>query len=134
MFARDIFMMRRTREMNWKGDLLVLLGAVLGGLLGHEMFFWLMGQGFYGLILPGGLCGLGAGVFRSRWKRVPILCGLLALGLGLFTEWRFEPFAADAGFGYFLLHAYRLRLDTLILIGTGTAIGFWVPSRRARER
>ena len=125
--------MLRTREMSWKGDMLALLGAVVGGLIGHVAFFWLVDHGFYALILPGGLCGLGAGLSKSRWKPVPVLCAILATGFGLFTEWRFEPFAANPGFLYFLLHAYDLHLITLVLIGIGAGISYWVPSRRTRE-
>ena len=77
-----------------KQSCLVLLGAAIGGAVGYFAFFWIARQGFYGLILPGGLLGLGAGVFKGRSKIVAILCGVLALGLGLFTEWRFAPGAA----------------------------------------
>ncbi len=125
--------MPRRREMIRKGDLLALLGAVIGGLIGHALFFWAMDHGIYGLILPGGLCGLGAGLFHNRWKPLPFLCAFLALGLGLYTEWRFSAFASDAGFAYFLLHIYRLSLVTLILVGAGAGIAFWVPFHRARE-
>ena len=48
--------------MNMKQDCLVLLGAVIGGLLGYVVFFWLAHQGFYGLVVPGGLLGIGAGL------------------------------------------------------------------------
>lgn len=113
-----------------KDTALVLGGAVLGGLFGHEAFGWLVGQGFYGLVLPGGLLGLGAGwtTCRSRWPSV--VCGLLALVLGLLTEWRFFPFVADASLGYFLSHVYQLKPLTLLMLAAGTAIGFWVPFRR----
>jgi hypothetical protein len=56
--------------MKWKSEFLVLLGAAIGGALGYVLFFWIAGQGFYGLALPGGLLGLGAGVFKCRSKMV----------------------------------------------------------------
>jgi len=116
--------------MNRKGDFLVLLGAVIGGGLGYIVFFAFVRRGLYGLALPGGLLGLGAGIFRTRSKAVPVVCGLMALSLGLFTEWRFAPFVVDGGLGYFVLHVHQLSPLTLIMIGAGTLIGFWVPFRR----
>lgn len=119
--------------MNWKQDGQVLLGAVIGGVLGYFGFFWLRSQGFYGLALPGGLVGCGAGLFRTKSNYVAVICGILALGFGLFTEWRFAPFKADAGFGYFLTHVFQLRPLTLIMIVAGTVVGFWIPFRRTQE-
>lgn len=118
--------------MNRKSELLVLLGAAVGGALGYVLFFAVARQGFYGLVLPGGLLGLGAGIFRSRSKVVAVACGLLALGLGLFTEWRFAPFVTDGSLGYFVSHVHQLRPVTLIMIGAGGLIGFWVPFRRGQ--
>lgn len=116
-----------------KQTVMVLGGAVLGGVVGHFAFGWLISQGFYGLVLPGGLIGLGAGwaPCRSRWPSV--VCGVSALLLGLFTEWRFFPFKADASFGYFLRNAHDLKPLTLLMIAAGTAIGFWVPFRRVES-
>jgi hypothetical protein len=119
--------------MNRKDDVLVLLGAAVGGLVGCVLFFVIARQGLYGLALPGGLLGLGAGIFKTRSKVVPIVCGLLALALGLFTQWRFAPFAADASLGYFLLHVPQLRPLTLLMIGVGALIGFYVPFRRRQD-
>lgn len=119
--------------MNRKSDVLVLLGAAVGGVLGYLIFFWFTRRGLYGLALPGGLLGLGAGLFKSRSKVVPIVCGLVVLGLALFTEWRDEPFAADGSLGYFLLHLHKLQRITLVMLAVGTFIGFWVPFRRGQE-
>jgi len=119
--------------MNRTSDLLVLLGAVIGGLLGCVVFFVLARRGLYGLALPGGLLGLGAGIFKRRSIFVPIVCGLLALVLGFLAEWRFASFVADGSLGYFVTHIHQLRLLTLIMIGAGTLIGFWVPFRRRQE-
>ena len=119
--------------MNRKNDFLVLLGAAVGGLLGYGLFFWLAGRGLYGLALPGGLLGLGAGIFKTRSKAVPIVCGFSALALGLFTERRYEPFIADAGLRYFLSHVHQLQPITLLMVTAGTLIGFWIPFRRGQE-
>lgn len=112
---------------------LVFGGAVVGGLAGHFAFGWLLSQGFYGLVLPGGLLGMGAGLAqcRSRWPSV--VCGVLALLLGFVTQWRFSPFKVDASFGYFLSHVHQLKPITWLMIAAGTAIGFWVPFRRVES-
>jgi hypothetical protein len=112
---------------------LVFGGAILGGLVGHFAFGWLLSHGFYGLVLPGGLLGMGAGIARSRLLWPAIVCGVMALALGLFTEWRFFPFKADDSFGYFMSHAHRLSSVTLLMLAAGTAIGFWVPFRRVEQ-
>lgn len=113
-----------------KDKLLVLAGATLGGVIGYFAFFWLVRQGFYGLILPGALVGLGAGIFPNRSVALSFICGGLALALGLFAEWRFAPFLKDVGLGFFLTHIHQLRPITLIMIGAGAFIGFWSPFRR----
>ncbi|QDU89788.1 hypothetical protein Pla175_31830 [Pirellulimonas nuda] len=119
--------------MRWKQDCLVLLGALVGGALGYAGFFWLAGQGFYGLVLPGGLLGCGAGLFQSRSGYLGVVCGVLALGLGLFAEWRFAPFVADGSFGFFLAHWRQLKPITLVMIAVGTLIGFGIPFSRSRD-
>jgi len=123
---------QRSRAMNWKSDFLVLLGAAVGGLLGYIIFFGLAGRGLYGLALPGGLLGLGAGIFKTRSKAVPIVCGLVALALGPFTEWCYEPFVADGSLRYFVSHIGHLQPITLVMLAAGTLIGFWVPFRRGQ--
>src|ERR1700722_11488946 len=77
--------LRKEFAMNLKHNSLVLMGAAIGGLLGYAAFFWIVRQGFYGLILPGGLLGIGAGLFKTRSKYVAVICGFLALALGCFT-------------------------------------------------
>jgi hypothetical protein len=113
-----------------KANILAVGGALVGGLLGYLLFFWVAAQGLYGLVLPGGLLGLGAGIVKNTSIVVAIACGLLALALGLFTEYRFRPFAEDASLSFFLAHVLDLQPVTLIMIGAGGFIGFWVPFRR----
>jgi hypothetical protein len=120
-------------KKNMKHNCLVLLGAIAGGVAGYFLFFWITRQGFYALVLPGGLLGLGAGIFRCRSTSIAVACGCLALALGLFTEWRFAPFVTDGRFTYFLLHIHQLKPITLLMIAAGAFIGFWVPFRRRQE-
>src|SRR5258707_709641 len=102
-----------------KDKLLAFTGALIGGVAGHFAFFWIVRQGFYGLILPGGWWGLGAGILPSRSVWLCALFGAMALALGLFTEWRFEPLIKDGSLHFFLAHAYQLRPLTLLMIGAG---------------
>jgi hypothetical protein len=113
-----------------KQTAMTLCGALAGGTLGYFAFLWLASQGFYALALPGGLLGFGAGIGRTRIIIVPVVCGLAATALGLFTEWRFAPFAKDESLGYFVAHVFQLTPVTLVLILVGGAVGFWVPFRR----
>ena len=83
-----------------KRSVLVLIGAVAGGLVGYFGFLWIARQGFYALVLPGGLLGLGASLFANRSTALCIVCGLLALALGVLAEWQFAPFIRDGSLGY----------------------------------
>ena len=105
-----------------------LAGATAGGLLGlgYLAFGWLAGQGFYALALPGVLLGLGAGMMaRRRSMALAVVCGILALPLGAFAEWKHFPFATDDSLNYFVTHLLDLRPFTLIMIGLGGFGGFW---------
>ena len=113
-----------------KQTALTLCGATAGGILGYFVFSWLASQGFYALALPGGLLGLGAGIGKTRSVLLAVICGLAATALGLFTEWRFEPFIKDDSLGYFIAHVFQLTPVTLALILVGGLIGFWIPFRR----
>jgi hypothetical protein len=112
--------------------ILLFIGAVVGGVAGYFLFFWLAHQGFYAIILPGCLLGFGAGLVKTRSLSSCIVCGLLALALGVFTEWRFAPFSLDHSFGFFLSHLHELRPITWILIGLGTFFGFYSPFRNGK--
>lgn len=110
-------------------DALALACGAAGGVIGHVAFYWLAAQGFYGLILPGGLVGIAAGLVRHRSPLVAPACTVVALAAGVVTEYHFAPFAADGSLSYFLRHLADLRGMTLLLIAGGGAIGFWGPFR-----
>jgi hypothetical protein len=114
------------------GAQIVVLAAV-GGALGYAGFFLMLRQGFFALVLPGGLLGLAASLPRNRWFGWAVICGLAALALGLFADWRAEPFQADHSLGYYLAHAHQVQPIPLLMIVVGAAIGFWGPFSRYRQ-
>ena len=115
-----------SEEPSMESWLLGLVGAAIGGWLGYLAFFWIASQGFYALPVPGAVLGIGCGLLAQRRIMVlAIICGLAALSLGLFTEWRFRPFIADKSLSYFLGHLYELKPSTLLMIALGGVFGFW---------
>jgi hypothetical protein len=107
--------------------ILGLVGGVVGGVIGYVLFGWIVRQGFYGLIIPGAGIGLGCGLLaRHRSLIRGIICGLAALGLGLYAEWKYFPFVADPSFGYLVAHVHELKPLTLLMIGVGAFLGFWL--------
>ena len=103
-----------------------LAGAAMGGALGHFLFIVIYHQGFYAMILPGALLGMGCGLLSGRRSiGLGIVCALLALGLGLWTEWKYFPFKADGSFLYFLKNIQKLNAITLIMIALRGFAGYW---------
>ena len=102
-----------------------LVGAVVGGCAGYFAFGWILRQGFYALIVPPGLLGLGAGYgARGRSQPFAIACGIAGLVLGLFTEWQFRPFAADNSLLFFITHLTSLTPLTLLMLAIGTVVSY----------
>jgi hypothetical protein len=104
-----------------------VIGGIAGGIFGVVLFFWIAKQGFYALVLPGAAVGLGCGLLaRHKSALRGVACAFAALGLGLYTEWRFEPFVADDRFRYLVVHFYELKPITLIMIGLGVALAYYL--------
>jgi hypothetical protein len=108
-------------------NVLGLVGAIAGGVLGFYTFQWLLGQSFYGLIIPGAFLGLGCSLLARHTSRARgIVCGIAALVLGLYTEWRFFPFVADDSLSYFLRNLSGLKPVTMLMTAIGTVVAFWL--------
>lgn len=105
---------------------IALAGALAGGILGYFLFLWIARHGFYALMLPGGLVGVGGAIF-AKHRSIPrgVLCGIIALVTGLFCEWRFERFIEDDSFGYWVTHLHKLSPITLLMIAGGAVFGYW---------
>jgi hypothetical protein len=103
-----------------------LVGALGGAVVGYFTFFLLARLGYYALVLPGALLGIGCGALSGGKANVlGIVCGSLALLAGIFTEWRFAPFNKDHSFAYFITHVGDLGTVTLVSIAAGGLFGFW---------
>lgn len=108
-------------------NVLGLIGAAAGGVFGYVVFWWFVRHGFYAMMVPSGMLGLGCGLLaRHRSQARGVVCGLAALGLGLYTDWTFEKFPADGSFGYFLRHIHQLDLVSQLMIGVGALIAYWL--------
>jgi hypothetical protein len=108
-------------------NLLGAVGAAIGGALGFYTFRWLINQGFYGLIVPGAFLGLGCSLLARHPSTIRgAVCAVAALVLGLYTEWCFFPFNADSSLSYFASHLSNLKPVTLLMIGLGAAIAYWI--------
>ena len=117
-----------------KAIALGLLGAAVGGCVGYFAFFWIARQGLYALVLPPGLLGYAAGLCaRRRSTPLALLCGVAGLALGLFTEWRFAPFAADQSLAYFLTHLHALRPLTMLMLALGAFLSYRLALGRDRD-
>lgn len=108
---------------NW---LLGVVGGIIGGAIGYFAFFFIARQGFYAMVLPGALLGLGCGFLSGfRSTSLGIACGICAVLLGFFIEWQFAPFVLDESFTYFITHVHDLKPMTLAMIAMGGFMGFW---------
>jgi hypothetical protein len=104
-----------------------VIGGIVGGVFGFVLFFWIVKQGFYALVLPGASIGLGCGLLaRHRSAIRGVACAIAALLLGLYTEWRYETFPVDDRFSYLVTHFYDLPPLTLVMIGLGTALAYYL--------
>ena len=103
-----------------------LVGAALGGVAGYFLRGWILRQGMDAGILPGALLGLGCGVFVQRRNvLLAVVCGLSALALGIFAEWKYWPFVVDESFSFFIRHLFDKTPFKLVMLGLGGLAGFW---------
>jgi hypothetical protein len=101
-------------------------GAVVGGIVGYFLFRWLISQGFYGIMIPGVLIGLGsAAAARGKNLTLGILCVVAAIGLTIWAEWSVAPFVKDKSLSFFVTHLHQLPAIKLIMMALGAAAAFW---------
>lgn len=108
-------------------NLLGVVSGVVGGVAGYFVFLWLLRQGFYGLMIPGALVGLGCGLLARHPSVVRgTACALAACALGLFAEWKAFRFVADESFAYMVRHFLEKPGATLIMFAGGVLLAFWL--------
>ncbi len=113
---------------------LALLAAAVGGCVGYFAFFWIVKQGFYGIMLPPMSVGMAAGYcMPKRSQPLAIACGISGLALGLFTEWRFAPFFVDNSFSYFITHVHKLKPITQLMLVIGSLASYYMALGRERK-
>lgn len=103
------------------------LGGIVGAIVGGAIFWWLVTQGLYAMVIPGAAIGLGVGASaRVRSAALGGYSAVLALVTGICLEWVFFPFVKDPSFYYFLTHLWQVQISSLLLIGIGSAVAFWL--------
>jgi hypothetical protein len=116
-------------------DIFVVLRGVAGGIVGGVVGFfavrWLAGQGMYGMMIPGALIGLFAGI-AARGKSVVlgVVCTLAAVVFGIVIEWAVFPFVKDESFSFFLAHLHHWKPIKMVMIGLGAVFAFWLGQGR----
>ncbi len=82
-------------------NLLGLIGAAIGGVVGFYTFGWLSAYGFFGWAIPGAFLGLGCGLLAQHrsWAR-GIVCAVAGLVLSFVAEWYYHPFLEDGSFSF----------------------------------
>ncbi len=111
-----------------------VIGALLGGAMGYYAFFLVAKMGFYALALPPVMLGWGAA--KGAGQKSALLayfCAVAGLILGLFTEWRFEPFLADDSLPYFLTHLHELQIMTWLMLALGVFFSYKLPMEQAEK-
>jgi hypothetical protein len=106
-------------------NLLGLVGAIAGGVLGFYTFRWLLGQGFYGLIIPGAFLGLGCSLLARHPSLVRgVLCAVAAFGLSQFTDWYFT--VTNDSLVDFIRNGKTLYPVTMLMSAVATVVAFWL--------
>jgi hypothetical protein len=107
-------------------NILGTIGATIGGLLGYFVFVWLVSRGLYGMIIPGAFLGLGCSLFARHHSILRgAFCGVAALFLGFYTEWRVFP-GDDTSLNHFIAHLHNRGAVTWIMILLGAGIAAWL--------
>jgi hypothetical protein len=100
---------------------MAIVGAILGGVVGHFAFELLLSYGFYGAALPGAFVGLGAGMVRRRRS---VAVGIVAAGLALFVGVYSELDAFTFGDGSLAFFLKNPQPVPWLMLAVGTVLGF----------
>jgi hypothetical protein len=79
------------------------------------------------MMIPGALLGLGSSLLSQAPSQLRgYVSAAAALGLGVFMEWKFFPFAADGSFRYFVEHILEVNFVHLAMIAAGAFFAYWL--------
>jgi hypothetical protein len=85
----------------------------------------------YGMMIPGALIGLGAALAaQGRSVLLGLICAAAAVAAAILIEWAVFPFIKDKSLSFFLAHLHQLRPMTMIMIGLGGVLAFWLGQGR----
>jgi hypothetical protein len=115
---------------------LAIVAAAVGGVAGIYVFAWLLERGLYAMILPGAAVGLGGTLLmRKRSPTFGVVCGVMALLVGLFAHWkvRWPGDADDPGLFFVMTHPHQLPTLALLMILLGCACAFWFGFGQAKR-
>src|SRR6187401_3302157 len=91
-----------------------IAGAVAGGIAGYFAFNFLAARGLYGLMIPGLLLGMAAGITaRGKSQALGIVCAAAALALMIVAEWHRAPMVKDQSLTYFVTHLHQMNNATV---------------------
>jgi L-aminopeptidase/D-esterase-like protein len=123
-----------SRRNVWVAAARGFCGGAVGGGLGYLAFRWMLTQGYYALVLPGALIGMGAGLGSGRrMLSLGLLSAVGALVVGVVADWNslIAPAPTFLGHVATLLDANRRTPAILILVGV--AISFYFGIGRDRR-
>lgn len=109
-------------------NLLGLVGAAIGGVLGFYTFGWLYDHGFYGMVIPGAFVGLGCGLLaQHRSVARGVVCAAAGLLASLYAEWWYNArFIENNTFSTMVSNIHHEGPVTLMMMAIGTIVAFWV--------
>jgi hypothetical protein len=112
----------KSAAIDW---VLGLIGAAIGAVAGYYVFVWGASYNLNAGVIPGALVGLGAGLLSGRQSRPRgIVCAVIALVVGTYTQWANFPFNADTSFLYFVTNFHKQVPLVLIMLGLGVYLGY----------
>jgi len=101
-------------------------GAVVGGVAGYFLFWFLLKNNLYSSMIPGALLGIGAGLAaRGKSPILGILCGIAAIPLAIWSEWMLLPFIQDNSLTFFVSNLHQLPPLHLLMMALGAAAAWW---------
>jgi hypothetical protein len=106
-----------------------IVGGTVGGVLGYFVFDWALTQGYYALVLPGSLVGIGCGLASGRkLLALGILSAIGALLVGALADWNSlaNPSPTIWEHAATLLQANRRMTAILILVSVVLAFYFGI--------